>query len=212
MVSEHIRQQLVPCDGTRPRGQYVALPRHVMTWGLSLPAAVAYAFLLDRTSLSAKNGWRDQAGRPYIRYSQSALARDLGMCQRTARTVLGELEANGLLRQEGSPGKSSRLYLYVLPEEPEDPAEPPAQSHSHEDRTLRQSAEAKREKLVARIRKERAEKEALRSDPESAGPEVPGPGAAKPPAGLAPLRFPADLGHLEALFRENGALTEGVDP
>jgi len=108
-------------------GKYVALPREVLKWGLSLPSAVGYVLMLDRVGLSRRNDWVDEKGRPYIYYSLASLSRDLGVSETTVRKVLDELEKKGLLRREGRPGKASRLYLYTpLPEAEGGPTHRPA--------------------------------------------------------------------------------------
>lgn len=115
MIPDTVRSRLRPYRGGRLQGRYVALPRNALTWGLSPCAVLAYALLLDRTELSARNGWADEAGETFVHYSMPALSRDLGACETTVRRVLAELEENGLLRRKGTNGKPVRLYLLALP-------------------------------------------------------------------------------------------------
>lgn len=109
------KEKLRPYDGGRLEGRYIRLPRCALTWGLAPAAALAYGLLLDRAELSARNGWRDPRGLPYINYSLGALSRDLGVSESTAKRVLAELEGNGLLRRVTQRGKAARLYPMVLP-------------------------------------------------------------------------------------------------
>lgn len=127
MIPDSVNSQLRPCEGGRVAGKYVALPREVLKWGLSLPAAVGYVLMLDRVGLSRRNDWVDEKGRHYIYYSLASLSRDLGVSETTVRKVLDELEKKGLLRREARPGKASRLYLYTpLPEAENGPMSRPA--------------------------------------------------------------------------------------
>ena len=41
---------------------FLPLPRSMLNWGLSSTALVVYAMLLDRATLSRKNGWHDPCG------------------------------------------------------------------------------------------------------------------------------------------------------
>ncbi len=51
-----------------------------------------YSVLLDRMSLSMKNGWFDEENRVYIIYQISEIQADLGFSKRKAMDYLSELE------------------------------------------------------------------------------------------------------------------------
>ena len=62
-------------------------------------AKVLYGLLLDRMSLSCKNGWLDQAGRVYIIFTIGEVMTALGCADQKAGKMLHELE--------------SKFYYYV---------------------------------------------------------------------------------------------------
>ena len=59
---------------------------------LSSDAKILYGLLLDRMSLSAKNGWQDDDGRVYIIYTIDEVQDDLGCANKKAVNILAELE------------------------------------------------------------------------------------------------------------------------
>lgn len=115
MIPDRDRCRLIRYDGGRMGGRYILLPLNPILWGLSPYAALAYGLMLDRTRLSRRNGWTDELGQPYIRYSRAALSRDMGACLSTVKRAIRELEENGLLRRETARGRADRLYLMALP-------------------------------------------------------------------------------------------------
>ena len=79
---------------------------------VSIDAKLLYGLLLDRMSLSERNGWRDALGRVYIFYTQKAISADLGCCQETVRKLMTELEQAGLIeRRKLGQGKPCRIYV-----------------------------------------------------------------------------------------------------
>ena len=64
---------------------------------LSIPAKLLYAVLLDRMSLSSKNGWFDEDNRVYIIYPTAEAQEDLGIGKKKALEVMSELVEFGLL-------------------------------------------------------------------------------------------------------------------
>lgn len=70
---------------------------------VSLPAKFAYGLLLNRTSLSRKNGWLDEQNRAYIIYSIDELMTDLNVSKPTCIKALRELDSEsgiGLIERE----------------------------------------------------------------------------------------------------------------
>lgn len=65
--------------------------------GLSSDAKLLYGLMLDRMSLSIKNGWLDEENRAYIIYTIENIREDLGCSKEKAVKVLAELdEAKGI--------------------------------------------------------------------------------------------------------------------
>lgn len=82
---------------------------------LPLGAVVLYGLLLDRTSLSAKNGWRDEHGRVYIRFRQSEAMDLLGVGKNTIIKLFNALDVRtgvGLIeRIRVGLGESDIIYV-----------------------------------------------------------------------------------------------------
>ena len=65
---------------------------------VSAEAKVLYGLLLDRMSLSARNGWLDQEGRVYIVYTVEDIMDALSCASQKAMKLLNELdEKRGLI-------------------------------------------------------------------------------------------------------------------
>lgn len=60
---------------------------------LSNDAKILYGLMLDRMSLSVRNGWQDDQDRTYIIYTIDAIMEDLNCCKTKAVKTLGELDA-----------------------------------------------------------------------------------------------------------------------
>lgn len=90
--------------------------------GISFEAKILYGLMLDRVSLSIKNGWQDEKNRSYIVFCIDEIM-EL-MCCRSQKAVklLGELEKAGLVEKRRRAGKASILYVkkfiqqYIDPE------------------------------------------------------------------------------------------------
>ncbi len=67
---------------------------------ISQTAKLLYALLLDRSTLSQKNGWQDSEGRTYIVYPIAEIAEMLDKGCTTIKGALNELDAAGLLERE----------------------------------------------------------------------------------------------------------------
>lgn len=79
-------------------------------------AKLLYALLLDRTTLSQKNGWQDESGRTYIIFPVTAIADALDKSPSTIKEALNELDRAGLLerRRQGF-STANRLYVKLPP-------------------------------------------------------------------------------------------------
>ena len=83
---------------------FIRIPRMLLTEdtfaSLTLQSKMLYSILLDRMSLSMKNGWFDEENRVYIIYQISEIQTDLGFSKRKAMDYLSELEEFGLVKKK----------------------------------------------------------------------------------------------------------------
>ena len=82
---------------------------------ISCEAKVLYGILLDRMTLSARNGWVDAQNRLYIIYPIKEVMEEFGCCERKAIALMGELDTVkgiGLVekRRQGL-GRPNVLYV-----------------------------------------------------------------------------------------------------
>ena len=79
---------------------------------LSTDARTLYGILLDRMSLSAKNGWLDEQGRVYIIYTVREVQESLCCAEHKAVKLFRELEQADLIeRKRRGLGKPSLIYV-----------------------------------------------------------------------------------------------------
>lgn len=95
---------------------FIRIPKILLTHevfrSLSIQAKVLFGVLLDRMSLSMKNGWLDSEGRVYIIYQIQEIQEDLGFSRKKAMDHLGELEKIGLVeKKRRGLGLPSILYV-----------------------------------------------------------------------------------------------------
>ena len=88
---------------------------------ISAEAKILYGLLLDRMSLSAKNGWLDQEGRVYIVYTVEDIMDALSCASQKAMKLLNELdEKRGLIeRKRQGLGKPNLIYVKNFVSAPE---------------------------------------------------------------------------------------------
>lgn len=67
---------------------------------LSLQSKILYSILLDRMTLSRKNGWFDEDNKVYIIYPINEIIEDLGFSRKKAMDYLMELEVFGLVEKK----------------------------------------------------------------------------------------------------------------
>ena len=83
--------------------------------GLSSDAKLLYGLMLDRMSMSMKNGWLDDENRAYIIYTIDNIREDLGCSKEKAVKVLAELDAGkgiGLIEKiRRGLGKPDIIYV-----------------------------------------------------------------------------------------------------
>ena len=98
---------------------YFRIPRQLITdprfKHLSTDAKLLYGMLLDRMSLSVKNGWYDEDGRVYIYYTVEEICGDMNCGRDKAMKMLADLDTKkgvGLIcRVKQGQGKPTKLYV-----------------------------------------------------------------------------------------------------
>lgn len=95
---------------------FIRIPKLMLTGdmfsSLSIAAKVLYGVLLDRMSLSMKNGWFDEENRVFIIYQIGEIQEDLGFTKKKAMDLLSELETFGLLeKKRRGHGLPNILYI-----------------------------------------------------------------------------------------------------
>lgn len=96
---------------------YLPYPRFLLKMEITQTAKLLYALLLDRTTLSQKNGWQDECGRTYIIFPVTAIADALDKSPSTVKEALNELDHAGLLeRKRQGFSVANRLYVKLPPE------------------------------------------------------------------------------------------------
>ena len=82
---------------------------------LSTAAKLLYGMLLDRMSLSVKNGWYDSVGRVYIYYTVKEVCENIVCGRNKAMRLLAELDTNkgvGLIeRIRQGQGKPDKIFV-----------------------------------------------------------------------------------------------------
>ncbi len=83
-----VNEYMNPDTGLPP---YLPFPRFLLKIDLSLTAKLVYTLLLDRMTLSQKNGWADEYGHSYIIYPVERIAEDIDRGQTSVKSALTEL-------------------------------------------------------------------------------------------------------------------------
>ena len=88
---------------------------------LSPEAKILYSILCDLTSLSSKNGWIDENGNIYVRYSVKKTGETLGCKKDKAMKILAELEGIGgtglIRRKKQGQGNTDMIFVKKIKEE-----------------------------------------------------------------------------------------------
>lgn len=95
---------------------FIRIPRMLLIEetfsSLTLQSKMLYSVLLDRMTLSMKNGWFDEKNRAYIIYPIAEIMKDLGFSKKKAMDYLNELEAFGLVvKKKRGFGLPSIIYV-----------------------------------------------------------------------------------------------------
>ena len=105
MSKEYIKAQT-------PLPAYFPYPKFLLQISLSHTARLTYVLLLDRMTLSQKNGWVDVQGRAYVLYPLAGLAEDLQSSISSVTRALRELEAARLIeRRSNGFSKPNQVFL-----------------------------------------------------------------------------------------------------
>lgn len=107
------------CGNESAQFTFFKLPRQLISNPqfkcLSADAKMLYGMLLDRMSLSARNGWHDDAGRVYIYYTVKEVCQDLCCGRNKAMRLLAELDTVkgiGLIeRIRQGQGKPDKIFV-----------------------------------------------------------------------------------------------------
>lgn len=96
---------------------FYRIPRLLVTGesfkGLSTDAKLLYGLMLDRMSLSAKNGWYGKQGRVFIYYILDEIQEDLNCGHSKAVKLLSELDSGFGLIERVKQGQGRPTMIYV---------------------------------------------------------------------------------------------------
>lgn len=81
--------------------------------GITMDSKFLYSLLLDRSSLSAKNGWLDEEGKVYIYYTLEQIMADMHCANQKATKLLKELETKAGLGKESIRNLLARKQNHV---------------------------------------------------------------------------------------------------
>ena len=146
---------------------FYRIPRQLVTGDrfkrLSTDAKLLYGLLLDRMSLSAKNGWYDEQGRVYIYYTLDEIQEDLNCGHDKATRMLVELDNGkngfGLIeRVRQGQGRPTKIYVkrFTTRAVPTPPPEPSPRPRLFSGQDCGEVAAKTAEKPQSRVRGSRS--------------------------------------------------------
>ena len=94
---------------------YMPVPRAVLELNLPFSAVVVYGMLLDRGTLSRKNGYTDENGWIYVAYPVLEVAHVLGISPTSVKKTMKLLEEAGLIRRLRRSRKDANRIFLMLP-------------------------------------------------------------------------------------------------
>jgi len=101
-----------------PLPQYLPYARFLLNTELSHTAKLLYTLLLDRATLSQKNGWVDERGFVYVIFPLSSLSEVLQCSTMSVKRVLRSLEDADLIeRRRGRIAAPNSIFVKVLTEQ-----------------------------------------------------------------------------------------------
>lgn len=128
--------------------------------GISNDAKLLYGLMLDRMSLSMKNGWLDDENRVYIVYTLDAIMEDLGCGKDKAVKVLAELDSVkgiGLIEKiRRGQGKPDIIYVKNFVSSSEDNIEEKEGLNADKNTEVGKTEVKKSEKPTSRSRENRS--------------------------------------------------------
>ena len=94
---------------------YMAFPRFLMDAPVNETAKLLYMLLLDRARMSQTHeGWTDEEGRVFVRFTIKDLAAALHRSEMTVKTALSELEKQDMiLRQRQGACRPNLIYVKI---------------------------------------------------------------------------------------------------
>ena len=97
---------------------YLRMPRFLISMKLSNEAKVLYALLLDRASISIKNGFFEPSGAVRVYFTLEEAKDKLRKSRQVTTRIFRELEMSGLIvRKRQGQGRPSLITLKVPKEE-----------------------------------------------------------------------------------------------
>lgn len=98
---------------------YLRMPRFLIAMKLTNEAKVLYALLLDRASISIKNGFFESSGAVRVYFTLEEAKDKLHKSRQVTTRIFRELEMSGLIvRKRQGQGRPSLITLKVPKEEP----------------------------------------------------------------------------------------------
>lgn len=95
---------------------YLPYPRFLLSFDLTLTAKLVYALLLDRTTLSQKNGWFDEAGHIYVLFTLKCMAEAINRSTMSVKKALNELQTAELIeRKHYGFSMPNRIFVKLPP-------------------------------------------------------------------------------------------------
>lgn len=84
-------------------------------FGLSIDGIMLYAFMLNRASMSKRNGWKDEQGRLYIFFTLDDVMQVTNCKKTKASRLLSQLdELNLIEREHRGIGRANKIYVKKL--------------------------------------------------------------------------------------------------
>lgn len=100
-------------------GSYLRLPRFLIKTDISNEAKVLYALLLDRASISIKNGFIEPSGAVRVYFTLDEAKEKLHKSRQVTTRIFRELETKELIvRKRQGQGRPSLITIKVPQEEP----------------------------------------------------------------------------------------------
>ena len=107
--------QLKPYTRDTRITDFYPVPRSLLELNLPATAVLVYAILLDRGTLSRKNGYMDEFGNLYVVYTREELADKLSISTKMVGNHIRCLEKAGLIRIIRPSRKQANRYFLLLP-------------------------------------------------------------------------------------------------